>query len=145
MSSIFEASTIDRYVSAKMALWLLRNRQTAHGERDLSIGKLSPALDDSQMAALRNAAENVTDLETRRLQRQRECLHCEVFVFSLATIALEARPVSEISRPFHETYCPLFRWCPDWRLARFRFLPFIRIQDYPRERVEQHMLLVEGA
>jgi hypothetical protein len=80
----------------------------AHGELYLSIGELSPALDDSLLTALRNATDNVTDFKTRRLQRQRECLPCEVLLFDLATVALEARQVSEISRPFLENHCPLF-------------------------------------
>jgi hypothetical protein len=90
----------------------------AHGEFYLSIGTLSPAFDDSLLTPLRNAIENVTDFDTRRLQRQRECLHREVFLFDLATIAPEARQVSEFSRPFHENDCPLLepaRTSGGWR------------------------------
>jgi hypothetical protein len=52
MSSIVQASTIDCCVIVKPALHLIRGSQTARGELDLPIGKLSPALDDFLVPAL---------------------------------------------------------------------------------------------
>jgi len=37
-------------------------------ELNLAVGELSPALDDFVILAFRNAIDDVTDLETRRLQ-----------------------------------------------------------------------------
>jgi hypothetical protein len=50
-----------------MALYLIPGWQMAHCEFDQPIGKLSPALDDSQVAALWNFIDNVTRFATRRL------------------------------------------------------------------------------
>jgi hypothetical protein len=63
MSSIVQASTIDRYIIAKTVLRLIRKRQLTHGELNLSVGKLSPALDDFLVPALRNTIDNLTDFE----------------------------------------------------------------------------------
>jgi hypothetical protein len=104
MSSIVQASTIDGYILTKTALRLIRNRHMTHGEFDLAVGKLSPALDDFLIPALRKTLDDVTGLETRRLQRQRERLKDNVIVFDLATVALQAEKVRKKSRPTHRFF-----------------------------------------
>jgi hypothetical protein len=69
-----------------------------HGEFDLPVRKLSPALDDFLVTALRNTIDNVTDFEACGLQRQRECLKDNVVTFDLATIAVQAEPIRKKSR-----------------------------------------------
>src|ERR1700723_2209160 len=98
MSSIVQASTIERYIIATTILRLIRKRQMTHGELDLPIGKLSPALDDFLVPALRNAMNDVADFPARRFQRQRECLKGNFVIFDSATVAVQAEPIRNKSR-----------------------------------------------
>jgi hypothetical protein len=95
--------------SQKTGLHLIRNRQAAHGELDLPVGKLSPALDNFLVPALRSIIDNVTHLETRRLQGQRKRLNYNVIIFDPATVALQAGPIRKKSRSIHEILNRLFR------------------------------------
>ena len=114
-----------------MALYLIRSQQPAHGELDLPVGKLAPTLDDFEMAALRNAPQNITDLETRRLQRQCECLESKVVIYSLSVAA-----IGEMARSFAERLCGRLRTqVHRSRLAQFRnrwhvSLPYIFRSTY---------------
>jgi hypothetical protein len=92
MSSIVQASTIDRYIIAKTVLRLIRKRQMTHGELNLPAGKLPPALDDFPDTALRNAIDNATDFQARRLKRQRECLKENVIILDLRRCASGTDP-----------------------------------------------------
>src|SRR5580692_8421293 len=112
MSSIVQGSTIDRYIIAKTVLRLIRNWQMTHGELNQPVGKLSPALDDFLVSALRNAIDNVTDFEARRLQGQSECLRDNVVIFDLATVAMQAGPIRKKSRSIHHCFDRLRRYCP---------------------------------
>jgi hypothetical protein len=85
---------------------LIRGWHAAKGELDFPIGQFLPALDDHPAAALRNATENVAHRQTRRLQRQRECLTNKVIGCTVTKVA----PVGWISHSLHETSCPSF--CP---------------------------------
>jgi hypothetical protein len=112
MSSIVQASTIDRYIIAKTVLRLIRKRQLTHGELNLSVGKLSPALDDFLVPALRNTIDNLTDFEARRLQGQRECLKDNVAILDLATVAVQADAIRKKSRSIRDFFDRLRRDCP---------------------------------
>jgi hypothetical protein len=93
MSSIVQASTIDRYILGKAARPLFPKWQVTDGEFDLPVGELSPAIDDFLVPALRHIIDDVTDRETRRLQRQRECLKQSVIFFDCATFAKHTIPI----------------------------------------------------
>jgi hypothetical protein len=95
---LFSASTIDRYIIAKTILRLIRKWQMTHGELNLPVGKLPPALDDFLVSALRNAMDDVADFEARRLQRQRKCLRDNFVIYDLATVAVQAEPIRNKSR-----------------------------------------------
>jgi hypothetical protein len=112
MSSIVQASTIDRYIIAKTVLRLIRKRQMTHGELNLPAGKLPPALDDFPDTALRNAIDNATDFQARRLKRQRECLKENVIILDLPAVAVQAEPIRKKPRSIHDFFDRLRRDCP---------------------------------
>jgi hypothetical protein len=112
MSSIVQASTIDRYIIAKTILRLIRKRQMTHGEFNLPVGKLSPALDDFLVSALRNTMDNATDFEACRLQRQREGLKGNFVALDFAAVAVHTEPIRKKSRSIRDFFDRLRR---DWR------------------------------
>jgi hypothetical protein len=85
-----------------------------HGELNLPVGKLSPALDDFLIPALRNTANNATNFTTCRLQGQRHCFKDNVAIFDLATVAVRAEPIPKKLRSIHDFFDRLGR---DWPRA----------------------------
>jgi hypothetical protein len=111
MSSIVQASTIDRYIIVKPALHLIRGWQTAHDELDLPVGKLPPALDDFLVPLLRNISDNCAGFVPRCLQRQRECFKDNVIIFDLATVVPQVEPIRNMLRSINDIPNRLRRNC----------------------------------